>query len=89
MTRHPPSSRVLSLDEEAAAFLDLLVDLGHLDDKLLGLMNDRLLDLECPDGLVHAAEVRRVAAALIDEHRAEADPEYQRTLDLEWGLLFG
>ncbi len=89
MTRHPPSSRVLSLDQEAGAFLDLLVDLGHLDEKLLALMNDHLLDLESPDGLVHASDVRRVAAALIDEHRGDADPEYQRTLDLEWSLLFG
>ncbi len=89
MTHHRPISRVLSLDQEAGAFLDLLVDLGHLDEKLLALMNDRLLDLESLDGLVHAADVRRVAAALIDEHKADADPEYQRTLDLEWNYLFG
>lgn len=89
MTRSTPRSRVLSLDEEAGAFLDLLVDLGHLDEKLLALMNDRLLDHDSEDGMVHAADVRRVAAELMDEHRGDADPEYQRTLDLEWGLLFG
>lgn len=88
MTRTPMNARVLSLDPEGAAFLDLLVDLGHLDEKLLGLMNDRLLDLENPDGVVRCADVKRVAAQLIDEHLADADPEYQRTLESEWSLLF-
>ena len=85
----PPRRSVLSLDDEAAAFLDLLVDLGHLDDRLLALMNDRLLDLDSTDDVIHGADLRRVAAALIDEHREEADTEYQRNLDLEWGYLFG
>jgi len=90
MSRSAPTRRsVLSLDDEAAAFLDLLVDLGHLDDRLLSLMNDRLLDLDSADDVIHAADLRRVAAALIDEHREDADPEYQRNLDLEWSYLFG
>ena len=88
MTRPTSPATVLNLDAAGGAFLDLLVDLGHLDDKLLALMNDRLLDLDTAGGVIGVDDVRRVAAELIDEHRGDADPEYQRTLDLEWGFLF-
>lgn len=88
MTRPTSQPTVLNLDAAGGALLDLLVDLGHLDDKLLALMNDRLLDQDAPGGLIGVDEVRRVAAELIDEHRGDSDPEYQRTLDLEWGFLF-
>lgn len=88
MTRPSSHATVLNLDAAGGAFLDLLVDLGHLDDKLLAMMNDRLLDLDPPGGVVGVDEVRRVAAELIDEHRGDADPEYQRSLELEWGFLF-
>lgn len=84
----PVVSQILTLEPAASMLLDLLVDLGHLDEALLGTVNDRLLDLDAPDGLVHAEEVRRVAAGVIFEHAAEADPEYQRALEQEWGLLF-
>ena len=46
MTRSKSPATVLNLDNAAGVFLELLVDLGHLDDKLLALMNDRLLDLD-------------------------------------------
>lgn len=88
MTRSTSPATVLNLDNAAGAFLDLLVDLGHLDDKLLALMNDRLLDLDAPGGLISVDDVRRTAAQLIDEQRGDSDPEYQRTLDLEWNFLF-
>ena len=84
----PVASQILTLDPAASALLDLLVDLGHLDEALLATVNDRLLDLDVPDGKVSADEVRRVAAAVIFEQAADGDPEYQRTLEQEWGLLF-
>lgn len=87
MTR-TPAPNVLSLDQPASTMLDLLVDLGHLDEKLLADVNDRLLDLETPDGIVGLGDVRRVAALVIFDHMGDADPEYLRNLDLEWGLLF-
>jgi hypothetical protein len=84
----PAPPPVLTLDEGGAAMLDLLVDLGHLDDKLLAIVNDRLLDLQTRDSTATADDVRRVAADVIFEHLADADAEYQRALDHEWGLLF-
>ena len=87
MTR-PNPPQILALDPGATRLLDLMVDLGHLDDRLLALVNDRLLDLEAPDGMAHFADVKRVVASVIFEHIGDVDPEYARTLDQEWGLLF-
>lgn len=89
----PPPPQVLDLEPAAAALLDLLVELGHLDDRMLQLVNDRLLDLEGigDPGEVHAvtvADVKRVAAGVIQDHLVETDPEYQRAVEREWPLLF-
>ena len=91
MARNPPE--ILDLEPPAAAMLDLLVELGHLDDRMLQLVNDRLLDLDLagpPDQVrpIGLAEVKRVAAAVIEDNLAETDPEYQRAVEREWPLLF-
>ncbi|RME27408.1 MAG: hypothetical protein D6798_04620 [Deltaproteobacteria bacterium] len=76
--------------------LDLLVELGHLDDRLLQIVNDRLLDLTPapgPEGTgpvhpIDLATLKRVAAQVIQENIDDADPEYRRALEREWPLLF-
>jgi hypothetical protein len=88
-----PPPQVLDLEPAAATLLDLLVELGHLDDRMLQLVNDRLLDLEGstdPQGAraVTLADVKRVAAGVIDDHLVETDLEYQRAVEREWPLLF-
>ena len=89
-TQPPPpgSRRVLELSEEAGALLDLLVELGHLDDAMLTELNDRLLDLDAPTGLVSLQDVRRMAATLIFEQMESLDGEQRRVLKQEWRLLF-
>jgi len=79
---------VLQLDADASAMLDLLVELGHLDEKLLALVNDRLLDLRIPNGHVTADDVRRVVAQAAFEQLDEMEPDFRQMLEAEWGLLF-
>lgn len=88
MNRVPTSARVLSLEPSAGALLDLLVDLGHLDDRLLELVNDRLLDLEAGGGVVSYDDARRVVAEIIFEQSAGMDTDYQRMIEAEWSFLF-
>ena len=79
---------ILQLDENASAMLDLLVELGHLDEKLLADVNDRLLDLKIPDGKVSADDVRRVVAELVFDQMDTMEPEFRLMLESEWGMLF-
>ena len=79
---------ILQLDENASAMLDLLVELGHLDEKLLADVNDRLLDLKIPDGKISADDVRRVVAELVFDQMDTMEPEFRMMLESEWGMLF-
>jgi len=90
VSRCPARTAPATTDVEPAgsALLDILVELGHLDERLLALVNDRLLDLEVPGGRIGLAEVRRVAAEVIFDHEDEVDPEFLRVIGQEWGLLF-
>jgi hypothetical protein len=83
-----PPPLVLEVDPGASAMLDLLVELGHLDDRLLNLVNDRLLDLAVPNGRIGIQELRKVAAEVIFEQEGTFDAEFQRVVNEEWGLLF-
>lgn len=79
---------MIELDSAASALLDILVDLGHLDDRLLALVNDRLLDEQPADGVVDHAALRRVAAEVLFDSLEGAEPDQRRVLEEEWGLLF-
>ena len=83
-----PSSHVLTLDPAASSFLDMMVDLGHLDERMLSTLNDQLLELVADDGHVPLEEIRRLVATLVFEHMDETEPEYKRMLEGEWSLLF-
>lgn len=97
MPRATPT--VLELDVAAAGFLDLLVELGHLDERMLQLVNDRLLDLppaadpaprdQAAQGrVVRLQDLKRVAAQVIAENLSDTDPDYQRAVAREWPVLF-
>lgn len=86
--RRPSAHTVLEVEPAASTLLDLLVDLGHLDERLLEQVNDRLLDEEPENGRLDLPAVRRVAAQVLFEHLDTADPEQRRVMEQEWGLLF-
>lgn len=83
-----PALPVLEVEPAASALLDLLVDLGHLDEQLLETVNDRLLDEAPSSGVLDLPAVRRVAAEVLFDHLDDTDPEQRRVIDQEWGLLF-
>jgi hypothetical protein len=78
---------VLELDPNASALLDLLVELGHLDEDMLEAVNDRFLDLPLVGGAVTVDDVRRVVAEVVFENLDKLDDEFRRMLESEWGLL--
>ncbi len=87
----PPSSiasSVMEVEPAASQLLDVLVELGHLDDHMLNLVNDRLLDLSPLGGIITLQDVRRVVAEVLFEQEGTFDPEFMRLINQEWGLLF-
>ena len=78
---------ILELDPNASAMLDLLVELGHLDEAMLAAVNDRFLDLPLTGGAVTVDDVRRVVAEVVFENLDTLDIEFKRMIETEWGLL--
>jgi len=83
-----PAHTVLEVEPAASALLDLLVDLGHLNERMLETVNDRLLDEDPDSGVLDLPSVRRVAAEVLFDHLDATDPEQRRVIEEEWGLLF-
>lgn len=88
MRASEPASQIFELDREASAFLDVLVEAGHLDEALLDRVNDRLLDLTPEDGIIVGASLRRIAAEVLFEAMDDMPDEARRVLETEWPLLF-
>ncbi len=83
-----PANQVYELDRDASAFLDVLVESGHLDEALLERVNDRLLDLSPENGIISGADLRRVAAEVLFDAMESMGAEQKRVLEVEWSLLF-
>ncbi len=88
MRQQQTENQVFELDRAASAFLDVLVEAGHLDEALLEKVNDRLLDLSPDTGIITGAELRRVAAEVLFDAMETLPMEQQRVLETEWPLLF-
>jgi len=93
VTNPTPFPPIYELDTRASALLDVLVDLGHLDEASLDRVNQVLSSMEKPlndQGMatISMDEVRRVAAMAIFERLPALDGEARRMIEREWGLLF-
>ena len=93
MSKPVPFPPIIELDARASALLDVLVDLGHLDEASLERVNQVLASIEKPlneHGMaaLDANDVRRVAAMALFERVSELDGEARRMIEREWGLLF-
>lgn len=84
-----PTPVVLDLSPDASRFLDIVVELAHLDDKMLQEVNDRMLDAKGVDGQVGLDELRRVCAVLLDERMDSLSADQQALMRREWPILFG
>ena len=85
----PASPVVLDLSPDASRFLDIVVELAHLDDKMLQEVNDRMLDAQGEDGRVGLDELRRVVAVVLDARMDALMPDQQALMRKEWPILFG
>ena len=88
-----PFPPIIELDTRASTLLDVLVDLGHLDETSLEQVNNVLSAIDKPlnqHGMaaINVNDVRRVAAMALFERAANMDGEARRMIEREWGLLF-
>lgn len=93
MTTPIPFPPIIELDSRASTLLDVLVDVGHLDETSLEQVNHVLSAIEKPlnqHGMaaISATDVRRVAAMALFDRAPNMDGEARRMIEREWGLLF-
>ena len=93
MTTPIPFPPIIELDSRASTLLDVLVDVGHLDETSLEQVNHVLSAIEKPlnqHGMaaISATDVRRVAAMALFDLAPNMDGEARRMIEREWGLLF-
>ena len=93
MTTPIPFPPIIELDSRASTLLDVLVELGHLDEASLEQVNQVLSTIEKPlnqHGMaaINTNDVRRVAAMAMFERAPNLDGEALRMIEREWGLLF-
>jgi hypothetical protein len=66
----------------------MLYDLGHLNDKLLSKINQRLMEETPENQQLSVEEVRRVAAEVIFDNLEKLSPAMKKNILLEWDLIF-
>ena len=93
VTQPTPFPPIFELDSRASTLLDVLVDLGHLDETSLDQVNQVLASIDKPlneHGMatITLNDVRRVASMALFERLPKLDGEARRMIEREWGLLF-
>lgn len=84
----PALPQHIELEPRASDFLDLLRDLGHIDEAALERLTAELLQQPRSQPLITFDEVRQRAAMLLFEHDATLRPENREILNAEWSRLF-
>ena len=82
------SHSILNVLPKGSGFLDLLYDLGYLNDHLLRTINKRLLEEQPKDDFFSLNDIRKIAAQVIFENLSELNEETRKTLLKEWTYLF-
>lgn len=83
-----PVAETVDLDPLAADFLELLRELGHLDDAAIDRLTGNLVR-EGGSRVVTLQDVRRAAATSLFASESELRPEQREVLQAEWSRLFG
>lgn len=73
---------------EASDFLELLRELGHLDDAAIDSITSALMSNAGPRATVDIADVRRACALWLTDQADRMRPEARELLQLEWPRLF-
>lgn len=83
----PSGDQHLEMEPRAADFLELLRDLGHLDDAAVERITGELVARGREGGVVTLAEIRRVVAVHLFEKESAVRPEVRELLVQEWPRL--
>ena len=75
-------------EPRAADFLEMLRDLGHLDDAAFEAVTTALVNTPRSGKVVTFEEVRRVAAVHLFEAESRLKPDQKDVLTQEWARLF-
>lgn len=90
--RSTSPSQHVELTPEALGFLELLQDLGHLDDVLFEQVLESISKALVPEGATHVLvsldDVRRLVASMLMEQEAKLEDPQRQLLEREWALLF-
>lgn len=78
----------VDLAPEASDFLELLRELGHLDDAAIDTLTARLMQDAAPGQPLTLHDARRAAAIWLADHEAGLRPEARELLQAEWARLF-
>ncbi len=78
----------LELDPRGSDFLNLLRDLGHLDEAALEQLTGMIVAKARPGKSVSFAEVRQLTSAFLFEREAALRPEARELLQAEWARIF-
>ncbi len=89
MPARTPAPIVLDLSPSASRFLDVVVELAHLDEAALTEVNDQLLNAKGDEGQVGLDELRRVVAVVLDTRMEKLEPDQRQLMRKEWPILFG
>lgn len=79
----------VEIEPAASDFLELLRELGHVDDLVIDQMTSELLQGSDGKSAVSLADARRVAAVHLFDAQAAMRPEARELLASEWPRLFG
>jgi hypothetical protein len=86
MTR--PTIQHLELEPRAGDFLEMMRDLGHMDDASVEKLTGKLVSEGRSGRQITFEELRRAVAIHLFESEATMRPEVREVLNQEWARLF-
>ncbi len=78
----------VDIEPAASDYIELLRELGHLDDASIEALTSDLMRAGSGGKPVTLADVRRQAAIQLFDLREQMRPDQRELLDAEWGRLF-
>lgn len=78
----------IDITPEASDFIELLRELGHLDDTAIEALTTGLMQNASAGGGIGLQDARRAAATWFADNEAQLRPEARELLNAEWGRIF-
>ena len=84
----PTDPIVLTVLPQGSRLLDILVDLGHLNEALLIEINQKLLKTHAIDNCIDLSSVKRIVAESLFDNMKTLPMATQKALIEDWKYLF-